>query len=224
MSRPEDPDFIIIDHDDDHRDIEESAGGLSESRRVLTTHALQKAVADQIYIAMKERNAAVLKVLLNIWRETGAKSFEIKAPTVHGGEEKIGLISLTVPADKTVIDDEDALLDWLEANRPELVRYTHHEATPPVPAMPAWDEATVSPAALGALVKEGKVVGDAVMSADGELIPGVRHVPAGDPREFRVTWGGAGMPLKKKAIDLLTDNEIAGTSLKSIVPLPEVEQ
>lgn len=217
---PEDPDFVIIDHEDDEV---EARPEISESRRVLATHALQKAVADQIYIAMKARNAEVLKVLLGIWRETGAKSFEIKAPTVHGGEEKIGLVSLTVPADKTVIDDEDELLDWLEANRPELVRYLHHEATPAVAAMPAWDEATVSPAALGALVKEGKVVGDAVMSAEGELIPGIRHIPAGDPKEFRVTWGGAGMPLKKKAIDLLTDNEIAGTSLKSIVPLPEVE-
>lgn len=227
--KAEDPDFVIIDHDDDDepaagsQNSHNSQNPLTDARAVLTTHTLQKAVADQIYVAMKERNTEVLKVLLGIWRETGAKSFEIKAPTVNGTEEKIGLISLTIPSDKTVITDEDELLDWLEANRPDLVRYLHHEATPPVPAMPAWDEAIVSPAALPTLLKEGKVIGEDIMSADGEIIPGLRTIPAGEPKEFRVTFGGAGAPLKARAIDLLRDNEIAGASLKSIVPLPEID-
>lgn len=220
---PEDPDFVIIDSDTDPGPVPEERPALSGARAVLTTHTLQKAVADQIYVAMKERNTEVLKVLLNIWRETGAKSFEIKAPTVHGGEEKIGLISLTIPTDKPVVTDEDELLDWLEANRPELVRYIHHEATPPVPAMPAWDEATIAPAALPTLIKEGKVIGEDVLTPDGELVPGIRNIPAPEPKEFRVTWGGSGTPLKTKAIDLLRSNEIEGTSLHGIVPMPEID-
>lgn len=219
-----DPDFVILEPEDgDPQEQGQGREPLAEGRRVLTTHTLQKAVADQIYIAMKERNAVVLKVLVEIWRATGAKSFEVKAPTVDGGEEKVGLISLTIPADKTVITDEDAFLDWLEANRPELVSYIHHDATPPVPAMPAWDEAVIAPEALKTLTTEGRVAGAEVLTGDGELIPGLKHVPAGEPREFRVTWGGAGMPLKKKALDLLTGNEIAGTTLSGIVPLPELD-
>lgn len=80
--------------------------------------ALAKVVGEAIKDGDVQARSTVLTDLLSMWEETGVKSLIVRLP---GTDTKVATITLTEPKDRAVIDDPQALLAWVEANRPDEV-------------------------------------------------------------------------------------------------------
>lgn len=221
-----DPDFEIVDSDEVQEREPTAEELLATARSNTNWYALQKLVADQIYAATKEDKKDVLEAMLKVHALTRAKTFEVVIPTIHGTEEKVAQATLTGGKDGGVeVEDEEDFKTWLEDNRPELVDVIEHPAEPPRPARPAWKETVMQKNALKQVSKILKVVDGKVMdTSTGEFVPGLRYAKPKAPDDFRLSWGGANTPGKHRAMDLLLNKEVAGVTVESLVPMPELEQ
>lgn len=96
------------------------------------------------------------------------------APTWRWAD--VGTVSLPISRETVVIDDEDAFLRWLQVEFPTEVERIER----------------VRPAFFAALSQRVGQVGDAVVhTGTGQIVPGLRIRPGGEPLplSFRITPG-----------------------------------
>jgi hypothetical protein len=111
--------------------------------------AMLRAVADAVDAALKERKGALLKAMAKeditglVARLPGGTTVA-KLPYVGGDE-------------RAQVDDNDALVAWMEANRPDEVEVVK----------------TVRPQTLKAIIDAANTHGEAVDPKTGERIPGI---------------------------------------------------
>jgi hypothetical protein len=133
------------------------------------------------------------------WRADGV------APTWRAAG--LGTVSLTVPNDKTIVDDPDALASWVAQRTPANVTATITIDVPPerlddtlrevrdlFPDLPARADAQVRPGYLPALLDAVAVLRPAddapgetlIVGDDGTVVDGLRFVPAPAPKSISV--------------------------------------
>lgn len=114
-----------------------------------------------------------------------------KAPATRGDKggsiflpsgDKVATVTLSESKPETVVTDRDAFLEWCRTHRPELVEVVHH------PAVEAWEETIIRPAAAAHVAKDYKVAGDTYITADGEPVEGVEYRLPKDPKQFSITY------------------------------------
>jgi hypothetical protein len=169
---------------------------------------LEKTVVDILKAEVDKNRANLMTDLLNIYDETGNKSFSVHIP----GAEKVATITIAEPKPTTKVDDE-ALLAWCREHRPDLLEAVHH------PAQEAWDEVKLRDTAAAELAKASKLAGTLYMTEDGELIDGIEYEPAGRPKSFTVRYEG-GKDGQQRVIDAWKSGELA--EITSNV-LPQIE-
>jgi hypothetical protein len=148
----------------------------------------KKTIVDALSAEIKKDREEHIKPLLEEWRRSGNKSFSVTLPD----GTKIGQVSLTEASDATVIADDTAFFLWMKKNHPEEIE----TVVVPEKVIPASSFEQVKPAALNRLLEEEFIqAGDAIITKDGEPVPGVEFVKAPEPSQFSVTYTGA------KAVD-----------------------
>jgi len=140
--------------------------------------ALMGAMTSIVKDANEAQRKRVLAQLLEIYRETGNKSWTIKLPS----GDKVATITLNESSSEVVATDQSALLQWCKDNRPDLVETLEH------PMVEAWTEERLSPAAVATIAKEYKLADTDYITPDGEPVDGVQFRPAPDPFKFTLTY------------------------------------
>lgn len=145
---------------------------------------VKKTILDAVTAEVKRDREEHIKPLVEEWRRSGNKAFSVTLPD----GTKIGNVTLTEGKDATVIADDTAFFLWMKANHPEEIE----TVTIPEQIIPAKSFEQVKPAALNRLLEEEFIqAGDAIITKDGEPVPGVEFIKAPEPSQFSVTYAGA---------------------------------
>lgn len=216
-SEPEDPNFVQVDPDT------EKPLDPQEVRAFLRLYVLQRVVNDAIgdFIGTRKESADV--VLEAAAKQLGSSQFTVSVPTIEDIEEDIAKVSVKKSKPKTTVASEDEFTAWLTKNYPDLVEVEHVPEKTVV--VEAHDETRVKTNALAVVTKDATFTKDGqVVSANGEPIPGLRHVPGGEYDGHSVTWLGTGSPGKKKALRLLVTDSIKAISAGDVIAAAALEK
>lgn len=149
--------------------------GLDERLRRFVT---VKTAADILNDAVKAARTDLTRSLVAEHQESG-----IKARTVKIGGVKVATATIAEPGPETKVTNEKDLLAWAKTNRPDLIETVEH------PATEAWTETRVKAPELTRLIEDSDDTGSGdLVTADGELIPGVRYVATPTPKSFSITF------------------------------------
>lgn len=175
----------------------------------------KKTIVDALSAEIKKDREEHLKPLVEEWRRSGNKSFSVTLPD----GTKIGQVSLTEGSDATVIADDTAFFLWMKKNHPEEIE----TVIVPEQVIPAYSFEHVKPAALNRLLEEEFIqAGDAIITKDGEPVPGVEFLKAPEPSQFSVTYVGAKAvdkdKTKQKLFAAYRNGELAHLNLGSALP------
>lgn len=129
-------------------------------RDINLRYAALKLIADIVDKAMKEEKAQHLDQLEASAEDSGAKSWNV---TIGG--EKVAAITLSQRAGGLKILDEEALAEYLEESRPNMVETI----------------VKVKPWAAKELLATVTMTEDGAINADGEIIPGIVETEPGLP-------------------------------------------
>ncbi|RLP57280.1 hypothetical protein D9R06_09880 [Kocuria marina subsp. indica] len=152
-------------------------------RASLEAFAAVKTLADILNDEVKNRRAAITRMLADEYKAEGTTKRAVKLPD----GTTVAHVILNEPSPKTATADAAALIEWASTHAPELLDTVEH------PAQEAWTETVVKPDALAALVESAVATEDgAVVTAEGEIIPGVKHTPAPEPSSFSVRYATGG--------------------------------
>lgn len=148
-----------------------------------TRFMLKSAIAGIIMDEVKADRVNHLGPLLDEYRRSGNKSFAVKLPD----GSKLGAVTLPEGQDATAVTDDTAFFLWMKENHPEEIE----TITEPEKVIPARVFEQVKPAALARFLDAGWArAGEAIITADGEPVPGVSFIPAPEPKSFTVTFAG----------------------------------
>lgn len=171
------------------------------------TFLLLKTLADVVKSEQEAGRAAILPALLDNYRETGSKTVVIHIP----GAEKVAQFTLAEPKPGHKVDAE-ALLQWCEWHRPDLVEEIEH------PAVAAWTERKLkSDVAEKVIPKEYNLAGNDYTTDDGEIVDGITYVPAAEPKSFTVSYEG-GKEGVKRVIEAYRNGELPGITPGQSLP------
>lgn len=175
----------------------------------------KKTIVDALSGEIKKDREEHIKPLLEEWRRSGNKSFSVALPD----GTKIGQVTLTEGSDATVIADDTAFFLWMKKNHPEEIETIEV----PEKVIPASSYEQVKPAALNRLLEEEFIqAGDAIITKDGEPVPGVEFVKAPEPSQFSVTYAGAKTvdkdKTKQKMFAAYRNGDLAHLNLGSALP------
>jgi hypothetical protein len=140
--------------------------------------ALMGAMATVVKDANEAQRKSVLNKLVDIYKDTGNKSWTIKLPS----GDKIATITLNESSPEAVATNPDALLQWCKANRADLVETLSH------PPVEAWTEERLAPHAVATIAKEYKLADTDYITDEGEPVEGVAFKPAQDPSKFTLSY------------------------------------
>jgi hypothetical protein len=184
-----------------------------------TRFSLLKAFRDAIDAELSNEREEHTAELLRLYEESGIKSMDVKLP--DGG--KVATISLSIPKPTFKITDEQALLDWCQANMPTAVHVDVIPEQPEqvIPAVPEHEVYRLDQGMVDALLKGAKPVdpsaGGLVVDEDGTVVDGVEFVPAGAPKSFSVRYESTGreaLAMAYRAGEL--DHLVAGSTLPAL--------
>lgn len=167
---------------------------------------LMKTLADYAKAETDAARAELLPVLLEQYRETGNKAFSVHIP----GAEKVATFTLAEPKPGHTVD-QDALLQWCEWHRPDLVEEIEH------PPVAGWTERKLRADVEKIIPKEYKLAGNTYITDDGEPIDGVTYVPAADPKSYTVTYTG-GKAGQARVIEAYRAGELASVTPGKTLP------
>lgn len=159
---------------------------------------LRKTLADYVAAEVKDERGTILDELLDLWEEHGVKQVSVNLPD----GEAVATITLSQPSPSTRITDDEAFIDWAEANYPEAVK--------------TITERKVDPALLKVIASEYAESGGRHYTADGEEIPGVRTTTAA-PSSFSVKYS-KGDSSRQRVIEAWRSGELAGIDTGGTVP------
>ena len=166
---------------------------------------LQKTIADQIAKEIKTNRDEVIEQLLELYDDTGSKSFVVKLPD----GEKVATYTIVEPKPKEAVD-EAALIEWLEENG-----YGDQVLTVEVPATTRKALKTGCLGAIGAeLTDDGIYVTPA-----GEVVEGIEMQAPPAPSSFRVAYEG-GDEGRARVIEAWKNGELE--SINPGDPLPQI--
>lgn len=166
---------------------------------------LKKTIADRLKDDVDADRAEVFKSLYKIYDELGVKSLSIKLPD----GAKVATFTVTEPkaTDKT---DDEKLIEWLEDNG-----YGDQVLTKTIPAKKVKSLKTGFLGAIGA-----ELVGDQYVTPAGEIVEGIKRVPAAKPKSFSVKYEG-GETGRQAVLDAWFSGELAGIDAGDNLPAIE---
>ena len=140
--------------------------------------ALIKAFAESLTAFVDGERKSVLDTLLEKYEDEGSKSFNVTLPD----KTKIATITLPEPKATDKVVDEAALFEWAEAQGGIDVQV--------IPAVAERTVKTIRPKWYDGIIKKAMEGddGDLVDETSGEVIPGVKRIPGGDPKSFTVRF------------------------------------
>lgn len=156
---------------------------------------LMKTLADLVKSEVDENRAELFPELMEQFEDNGVKSFTIKVP----GAEKVATFTISEPKPATKVDTA-ALIQWCEANRPDLLTDVEH------PPVEAWTQTVLAEGAEAEIMKSCPLVGDKFYDENGAEVDGITYIPAGKPKSFTVRYEKGG---QERVLQAWRDGDLA---------------
>lgn len=161
----------------------------------------------------------LLPDLVSAYHELSSKSFQVKLP----GGKAIATVTLKETAEQVKLTDQEALIEFLKEAHPDLVETYRHPGSPAWTetvqhdAVDPWEEDTLRRGAVDDLLKKVKPVDGVFITEAGEPVPGLEHIPAGEPESFSIIYKG-GDDGRAAVIQAWRDGELADLDFNSTIP------
>lgn len=192
-----------------------------EFQDYITLTVLQRIVNNAIADYTGARKKAMDERLPEASRQLGTDQWKVRVPTVNGEQVHIGTISVKRTKEKTEVESETSLIEWLESTHPDMVE----EETIPERVIPERKVKRIKMSAVQSIIDSATPDGDgSLITPDGEPIPGVKHTPKDQYAGHLISFGGKGNPLEEAGLELLTRGLIKGRTIQDVVQQTAIEK